>query len=105
MKVVIVGAGNVASVFGRIISRAGHEIIQVVGRNTEKVGALAAELKCKGTTELAEIDAKADIYIISIADQAIAELVSHLNVEPAIVVHTAAGVSKEVLAFSSTNYG
>ena len=33
MRVVIIGAGNVATVFGRLIAKANHEIIQVVGRD------------------------------------------------------------------------
>jgi predicted short-subunit dehydrogenase-like oxidoreductase (DUF2520 family) len=105
MKVVIIGAGNVASVLGRKISQAGHEIVQVVGRNAERVTDLAAELKSKATIVLSEIDSQADIYIISIADQAVKEAASYLNVNNGIVVHTAAGVSKEVLASISENYG
>ncbi len=37
MKVVIIGAGNVATVLGKKILEAGHEILQVVGRNLEKL--------------------------------------------------------------------
>ena len=35
MRVVIIGAGNVATVFGRLISAAGHTIIQVFSRSIE----------------------------------------------------------------------
>jgi predicted short-subunit dehydrogenase-like oxidoreductase (DUF2520 family) len=105
MKVVIVGSGNVATVFGRKIAEAGHEIVQVVGRNAEKVGELAGELKCKATIALSEVDPQANIYIICVADQAVGEIASHLNVNASILVHTAAGISKEVLAASSNNYG
>ena len=35
MKIVIIGSGNVASVLGRLIKIAGHDIVQVVSRTAE----------------------------------------------------------------------
>src|SRR5438128_1335742 len=105
MKVVIIGTGNVATIFGRKILQAGHEIVQVIGRNAKKVGKLATELKCRGAIGFSEIDPGADIYLICVADQSIMQCAAHLNVKSSIVVHTAAAISKEVLAGASYNYG
>ena len=105
MKVVIIGSGNVATVIGRKISVSGHEIVQVAGRNTEKVDALASSLKTGYTTNLTEISTLGDIYIISVSDAAISAVASQLQLNNKLVVHTAAAVSKEVLAEASSTYG
>ena len=46
MRVVIVGAGNVATVFGRLMAATGHEIIQVVSSTIASAHSLAIELGC-----------------------------------------------------------
>src|SRR5690242_14660154 len=105
MKVVIIGTGNVASVFGKKIARAGHRIVQVVGRNAERASALAAEFKCASTSQFSDLIPSGDIYIIAVTDQAVVGTASHLNIRNGIVVHTAAGVRSDVLAGSAANYG
>jgi predicted short-subunit dehydrogenase-like oxidoreductase (DUF2520 family) len=105
MKVIIIGSGNVATVLGRKIVEAGHEIIQVAGRNLQKVIALSSSLKAGYTTNFLEISMLADIYIISVSDVAISEVAALLKLNNKLVVHTAAAVSKDVLAESSENYG
>jgi len=44
MKVLIIGAGNVATVLGRLIKIAGHDIVQVVSRSMDDAITLASEL-------------------------------------------------------------
>lgn len=105
MKVVIIGSGNVATVFGKKMLNAGHEIIQVAGRNIEKVTKLASYIKASYTTDLSCINPEADIYIISVSDSAIQSVASQLRLNRKIVVHTAAAVSKNVLSVCSDNFG
>lgn len=105
MKVVIIGAGNVATVLGKKISLAGNEIVQIVARSRVKAAGLASFFSCDFVDNLLEINHSADIYLISIADSAIGEIASELTLNDKIVVHTAASISKNVLANCSTNYG
>jgi predicted short-subunit dehydrogenase-like oxidoreductase (DUF2520 family) len=105
MKVVIVGTGNVATVLGQRILEVGNEIAQVVGRTEEKAAALASALRCTYSTNYANIDISADLYIISVADNVIKDVAEKLLLGNRLVVHTAAAVSKDVLSNSSTNYG
>jgi predicted short-subunit dehydrogenase-like oxidoreductase (DUF2520 family) len=105
MKVVIIGSGNVATVLGRKILRSANEIVQVVGRSTAEVAALAAALQTKYTTDFLDITGTADIYIIAVSDAAIGAVASQLKLSNKVLVHTAAAVSKEVLAQSSACYG
>ncbi len=105
MKVVIVGSGNVATVFGKKMSCEGHEIIQVIGRNLERVKELASYFKADFTTSLFEISQSADLYIIAVSDAAISSVVKEIKLHEKLLVHTAGAVSKEVLSTCSDSYG
>lgn len=105
MKVVIIGSGNVATVLGKKILQAGHEIIQVAGRNIDKVQALASFLNTTFTLNLLEINPSSDIYIISVTDAATSEVASKLKLKGKLVVHTSAAVSTGTLSGCSDRYG
>lgn len=105
MKVVIIGTGNTATVSGKKIQEAGHEIIQVIGRNFEKANLLASLLHTASAYNVRYVSLNADIYMLAVSDTAIPSVASGLKLKNKIVVHTAAAVSKDVLAASSENYG
>lgn len=105
MKVVIIGSGNVATVLGRKIKEAGHEILEIVGRNKESVSSLAAELNAKKVFHLNTISSLADLYLVAVSDKAIIEIADELRVNDKLVVHTAASHPIDVLAECSINYG
>lgn len=105
MKIVIIGAGNVATVFGRRIKSAGHTVQQVFSRQVAAAKALADELGCSFTTSFYGISQSADIYIIALPDAALVTIHENLKLGNKIVLHTAGSVSKDVLKYVSENYG
>jgi predicted short-subunit dehydrogenase-like oxidoreductase (DUF2520 family) len=105
MRVVIIGAGNVASVFGRLISAANHEIIQVYSRSISSAQSLGKELGCSFVDNLEAVDLTADIYILAITDNALQNIQDSLFLGDKLVVHTAGSVSKKVLSNISSQYG
>lgn len=105
MRIVIIGAGNVATVMGREIKKAGHEIIQVISRNAQTAQLLADELGCGAATGFAEIDKTAHLFLVAMSDSAVHELKEKFNVGDKIIVHTAGAVSMDVLKDISANYG
>jgi len=105
MKVLIIGAGNVATVLGRLIKDAGHDIIQVISRNKNNAGLLAAELDCSAAATFAEMQKDADLYIAAMSDASLNEIKENINLGDKIIVHTAGSVSKDVLNGVSVNYG
>jgi predicted short-subunit dehydrogenase-like oxidoreductase (DUF2520 family) len=105
MRVVIIGAGNVATVLGRRIKNAGHEILQVISRSTHSASALASELGCNASNNFADIDKTGDLFLVAMSDGALNELKEKINVGDKIVVHTAGSVCKDVLKEVSINYG
>lgn len=104
MNVAIVGSGNVATVFGRLIKNAGHTIVAVAGRNEMNTKQLAATLNSNCFYDVSLMPA-ADIYIIAVSDGAIKDVCEALKVENKIVVHTSGAVSKYLLENSSGSFG
>jgi predicted short-subunit dehydrogenase-like oxidoreductase (DUF2520 family) len=105
MKVLIIGAGNVATVLGRRIKSAGHDIVQVVSRSMDNAGVLAAELECSAAASFAAMKKDADLYIAAMSDAALNEIKENINLGEKVIVHTAGSISKDVLKGVSANYG
>jgi predicted short-subunit dehydrogenase-like oxidoreductase (DUF2520 family) len=105
MKVTIIGSGNVATVIGRKVLGAGCEVLQVAGRKTENVAKLAKELNAEPCVDLQSINDLADIYLIAVNDSGIGSVVQQLKPGNKLVVHTAASISKNILAGCTSRYG
>jgi predicted short-subunit dehydrogenase-like oxidoreductase (DUF2520 family) len=105
MKVVIIGSGNTATVLGKKIKVADHQVLQVFARSEEAARTLATALNAQAVTKANDIDHSADIYIVALADSALPTLHEWLQLDKKMVVHTAAAVSKDVLKNVSRNYG
>ncbi len=105
MKVVIIGTGNTASVLGRKLKKAGHQIVQVFGRNSREASQLAYELGTESTNYWNVVNRNADLYIIAVSDMAIKEIIQELRLPEKTIVHTAASVSKNILKPATDHYG
>lgn len=105
MQIVMIGTGNVASVIAKALLAAGHRVLQVAGRNKTALQLLCDPLDIPYTTEWANIDKTAQVYIIAVADQAVASVAAELKLSGALVVHTAGSVPESVLATASERTG
>lgn len=105
MQITIIGAGNVATVLGKLIKKAGHEIVQVFSRNIIQASVLAVELHAEPIDDLKKLNNNSTIYLMAISDAALQETANHIHLKKGILLHTAGAVSKEILKKSSNNYG
>ena len=105
MKVVLVGSGNVATSLGKIIHKAGHQIVKVLSRNENHAKALANEFNCGYGSFKSQGQIEADLFILAITDTALYHLDQYVHLGNKLVVHTAGSVSKDVLKNISVNYG
>ncbi len=105
MKVVIIGSGNTATVLGRRIAFAEHEIIEVVSKNETHAKILADELQCDYSNSFINISDQADFYLIAVSDNALPGLIKEFSLQNKLVVHTAGSVSKNILQPVTKNYG
>ena len=105
MNIVIIGTGNVATVFGKLLVAANHSILQVFGRNPFHAKQLADELNTGHCSNWSDINREADIYLVAVSDNALYDLNQQLALPGKIVIHTAGSVSMEVLQSVSPNFG
>lgn len=105
MKIVIIGTGNTATVLGKKLKAAGHQILQVFGRHSMEASRLAYELQTESTNYWNVVNRDADIYILAVSDIAIEEVLKELQLPDKTIVHTAASVSKNVLKNASHHFG
>ena len=104
-KIVIVGSGNVASHFGRALKIAGQEIIQVYSRNPKTAKTLADELKAESIGNFNLLSLKADVYLLAVTDDAIANLPFENKLKDKTVIHTSGMQPLEILKNHSKNCG
>jgi len=105
VKIVLIGSGNTATVLGRRMITAGHEILQVCSRTPSHAERLAVELGAAYISDWKGIPHDADLVVIAISDAALDHASIHLKLGTTPVVHTAGSVSMEVLKNVSLNYG
>lgn len=108
MNAVIIGSGNVATIFAEKLFANGVDILQIVARNINTGKDLAERVKANYTQDYNQIVPDADIFFISVQDDFLPEVAAQLkNVLPksAFVVHTTGSASIQVLTKVSSRYG
>lgn len=105
-RIVMIGAGNLATQLAKALLEKGIQIQQVYSRKSESAKVLAEKIGTQFTTNLNAIVPDADLYIIAVKDSAIPEVLENLNLKNnPLIVHTAGSVSMSVLEDFSSNYG
>lgn len=109
MKIVFLGSGNVATHLALAFKQAGQQVSQVWSRNLShalelagKVNdhnqlSLAGKFRVAAINDLSVLDRSADLYLISIKDEAIRELVPELEGLKGVVAHTSGATAIDVL--------
>ena len=64
MKIVFIGAGNLATNLALEISQSDHQIVQVFSRTRESASLLAEKVNCERVNEMCKVVLDADLYIV-----------------------------------------
>lgn len=116
MTITFIGAGNVASHLAPAFVEAGHTIVCVysrtltsallLGKNLKQLDISAESRRVKVTDDICQI-LPADIYIISVADDAISAIVDEwpAHCRDGVVAHTSGSIPMEALSSISKSYG
>lgn len=97
MKIVCLGAGNVATHMVNAFKENGAEIAQIWSRDLANARALANEIGAEAISDLKEVDKYADLYLIAVKDDAIAKVAKGLKDINGMVVHTSGATDITVL--------
>lgn len=104
-KVVLIGAGNLATRLSKALKENGHEIVQIYSRTEYSASMLAKANGSAFTTKTEDICKDADIYIISLADSAYETVLGNIKFNNKLIVHTSGSLSIEILKQYSENFG
>jgi len=104
-KIVILGSGNVATLLGGALLEAGYDILQIWSRNLKHAEVLAASLHARFTDDINRIDSSADLYLLSVSDDAISSLSERIQAIEGIIVHTSGSTSMNVFENKFSKYG
>lgn len=107
MKIVLIGAGNLATNLGKALLNAGHDIVQVFSRTQEAASALADIAGGAPVTDIAKVRGDADLYIVSVKDSVVADLLPVLCKckEDKVFLHTAGSLPMGVFQGMALHYG
>lgn len=106
MRIVILGAGNLATNITKALKRAGHDIVQVYSRTMQSASVLANVVGCEAINDLSLVSPDADVYIIAVRDTAISDVaraICPIVSMRATILHTAGSVPMEVLLTGDRN--
>jgi len=106
MKIVLIGAGNVATLLGTSLQEKNFQIVQVYNRTLSAVETLGEKLQTNFTDQLQHIVSDADLYVFSVKDAALPLLLKEFPANNGLWVHTSGSVPMNVFADSAaTRYG
>ena len=110
LKVVFIGAGNVATHLSKAMKDAGFFIRQVFSRTKSSAKALADICDCVYTTDVKKITPDADLYIFPLKDDALPEIISAFaansnQTKNGLWIHTAGSVPVDIFEGYTERYG
>lgn len=96
-----------ATNLSRALLDAGHDIIQVYSRTMESAQKMATLAGGAATNDITALRKDADVYIVSLKDSAIAELLPHIckGKEQKVFVHTAGSLPMDIFKGMALHYG
>jgi predicted short-subunit dehydrogenase-like oxidoreductase (DUF2520 family) len=104
-KIAILGAGNVGYQLSWHLHNAGHQIVQVFGRQMASAKFIGNLMDIPCTDKIDDITSDAEIYLLSVNDDAIQDVARHLQLGDKVIAHTSGTVPVKILKDASTNYG
>lgn len=104
MKIVFLGAGNVATHLAWALKEKGHEIVQIYSRTELSAQELALQLDTDFCTSPALLK-EADMYIYALSDNALQSVIQQVKITSGIHVHTAGSVNMNIFGNKFQNYG
>ena len=95
-RISLIGSGNVASNLGLELQNKGYEIKDVWSRTQDSAQVLAEKLNANWTTKINELE-NVDLFIVTVKDDAIKNIISKIKNKDIPIVHTSGSVGIDIL--------
>jgi predicted short-subunit dehydrogenase-like oxidoreductase (DUF2520 family) len=104
-KISMFGAGNVATHLSKALSKAGYRIAQVYSRTHAKAELLAREFAAEPISSPEKLDESCDVIFFALSDDALPEILPHLNLTKQLCVHVSGSVPIDIFKDYAEYYG
>ena len=105
MKIVFIGAGNLATRLSLAMQRVGMQIGQVYSHTEASARQLATRLGCPWTNDLSALQEDGDLYVFSLKDTVLSDVISKVKPNNVMWVHTAGSMSMSVFEGYAQRFG
>lgn len=105
MKIVFIGAGNVATHLATELYKKSFNIVQIYSRTLESASELALKVEAEAITDIHSVTNNADLYIYSVKDSILEEIIAKTPKHQGIAIHTAGSVPLDIFSKYTTDYG
>ena len=97
MRIVIIGSGNVATHLAKAFAKE-NEVLQIYSKSIANAQLLANAIDgARATDNIKELVPNADLYVISVKDDAIETIVNNVTFDSGLWVHTSGSVTIDIL--------
>lgn len=105
MKIVFIGAGNLATRLSLAMQRVGMQIGQVYSHTEASARQLATRLGCPWTNDLSVLQEDGDLYVFSLKDTVLSDVISKVKPNNGMWVHTAGSMPMSVFEGYAQRFG
>ncbi len=105
LKIVLVGAGNLATQLASAMGDSGLRIAQVYSFSLSNSQLLAGKIGAEATDQLSQVCTDADLYIYAVKDAVLADVIRQIDAPQALHVHTAGSMRMDVFDGIQARYG
>jgi len=104
-SVSFIGAGNVATNLAKSFYQKGIKIDIIYSNTIENAQQLAKTVEAKAINNKSEVNITSDLVIVALKDDVIDSVLSQININNSLLVHTSGSIDSASLSQYSTNYG
>lgn len=105
MKIVFIGAGNVATHLAIELFRHDFDIVQIYSRTVHSAEELAHKVEAIPITDIKSVTPNADLYIFSVKDSVLGELIGQIPANQGLWIHTAGSINIDIFEGYTSEYG
>ena len=105
MKIVFIGAGNLATRLSLAMQRVGMQIGLVYSHTEASARQLATRLGCPWTNDLSALQEDGDLYVFSLKDTVLSDVISKVKPNNGMWVHTAGSMPMSVFEGYAQRFG
>lgn len=105
MRIVFIGSGNLATNFAKELYAKSFKIEQVYSRTIESAKLLAKQVNAEWTNNINEITSQADLYIFSVKDDVLEEVLRKIPSNDGLWIHTSGSLPLDIFRGHNEHFG